>query len=227
LIVAAGDPANPGSIGALAELCRVYWYPIYAMIRRRGHSPDDSGDLTQDFFTRLLDGRLIRAADRDRGRFRTFLRTDCGYFLSDQADRKRSIKHGGGARFVPIDGEAERRFSQELSDSSDPEVLFDRAWAVALLERAFDRLGRQEAEAGRGESFERLKTTLTDGSQSRPYAEIAADMATTVTAIQAAIVRLRRRYRAALRAEVASTLGTPTEPEIDDEIRSLWTVLSR
>lgn len=224
-VLAAAAPGSPGSKAALEELCHAYWYPVYAMIRGRGYTPEDASDLSQDYFMRIMDGRLMRAADRDRGRFRSLLRKDCAYFLADHSDRLRSVKHGGGASFVRID-DAERRFSQELIFDQDPERLFDRAWAMSLLGRAFDRLARQEADAGRGDSFDRLKASLTEGMRSRPYAELAAEAGTTVGAIQAAIVRLRRRYREALRGEVASTLNTPTDAEIDEEIRTMLELLS-
>ncbi|WP_435018597.1 RNA polymerase sigma factor [Tundrisphaera sp. TA3] len=225
LVSAAADPGSPGSKAALEELCIAYWYPVYAMIRGRGYTPEDASDLSQEYFIRILDGRLMRAADRGRGRFRSLLRKDCAYFLADHSDRLRSVKHGGGAAFLPID-DAERRFSQELSLDLDPERLFDRAWAVSLLGRAFDRLERQEVDAGRGDSFDRLKASLTEGMRSRPYAELAAEAGTTVAAVQAAIVRLRRRYREALRSEVASTLASPTDAEIDEEIRTMLELLS-
>ncbi len=227
----ASDPASPGAPEAQATLCRAYWYPIYSFIRSRGYPADDAADLTQEYFLRLLGGRLLRAADRAKGRFRSLLRTDCVFFLADQRDRRQAKKRKapGVLRFDVKD--ADRRYRLEPSGRLDPEALFDRAWALDLLGRAVDRLARGEAQAGRGLLFERLRPVLTDASLAAPYAEIAAELGTTEAAVQAAVVRLRRRYRAALREEVAATLdpgdgGRVDEAEIDDEIRDLFTALA-
>jgi DNA-directed RNA polymerase specialized sigma24 family protein len=227
-IAEASDPDSPGAHAALAELCRSYWYPIYSLIRSRGHPPDEAADLTQDYFGRLLGGGLLRTADRRKGRFRSLLRTDCGYFLADQRDRRRARKRGGGRERLPLDiADAERRYRLEPSDRLGPEPLFDRAWALDLLGRALDRLAREEATAGRGTTFERLRVVLTDGPRVVPYAAIAERLGTTEGAVEAAVRRLRGRYRVALRAEVAATLDDPSEAQVDDEIRDLFVALGR
>ncbi len=227
-VAEAADPARPGAGDALAEICRRYWYPVYSFIRSRGHSADEAADLTQDYFARLLEGRLLAEADSRKGRFRTLLRTDCGYFLSDQRDRRRAHKRGGSAEPLPLDVEdAERRYRLDPPGGRDPASLFDRAWALEMLGRALDRLGREEAEAGRAAAFERLRAVLTDGPRAVPYAALAEGLGTTVSAIQSAVQRLRRRYRLALRAEVAATLGGPSEADVDDEILALFEILGR
>jgi DNA-directed RNA polymerase specialized sigma24 family protein len=216
---------------ALAELCRSYWYPIYSFIRSRGHSSDQAAELTQEYFLRLLEGRLLRVADRAKGRFRTLLRTDCTFFLADQADRLRSHKRGKGVLPLPLD-DAEQRYRMEASKMLDPGVLFDRDWALDLLQRAVDRLARDETAAGRAAVFDRLKGVLTDATRTAPYAAIAVDLGINESAVQAAVIRLRRRYRTVLRAEVAATLapgddGRVDEEEIDEEIRGLFAALAR
>src|SRR5205814_9814480 len=140
-VLAAAAPAAPESRAALAELCAAYWYPIYALIRRRGHPPEEARDLAQDYFARLLEKGTLAAADRDRGRFRAFLKTDCGFFLADRRDRNAALKRGGGRATVSFDAlDAEVRYRAEPADATTPERLFDRAWALTLLEGVLDRL---------------------------------------------------------------------------------------
>lgn len=213
---------------ALAELCQAYWYPIYALIRRQGYSVDDATDLTQDYFLRLIEGGQLRAANPDKGRFRTFLRTDCRFFLADEYDRRRAHKRGRGKPPLSLDAEeAEARFALESAHQSDPDRLFDRAWALRLVDRAFARLARDEAEAGRGAAFDHLRVILADGPRSVPYAQIAEALGTSVSGVQNAVVRLRQRYRAALLAEVAATLDRPGEAELQDEVRWILDALAR
>jgi DNA-directed RNA polymerase specialized sigma24 family protein len=227
-VAEAGAPDSPGARDALSNLCQCYWYPIYSFVRSRGYPPDEAADLTQEYFGRLLEGRLLGAADRRKGRFRNLLRTDCGYFLADQRDRRRARKRGGDRDRLSLDADiddAERRYRLEPCDRLDPERLFDRAWALDLLGRALDRLAAAESGAGRGAAFERLRVVLTDGPRVVPYATLAADLGTTEGAVEIAVRRLRGRYRAALRTEVAATLGDPSEAEVDDEIRDLFVAL--
>jgi RNA polymerase sigma-70 factor (ECF subfamily) len=227
-VVAAADPEAPEARSALGALCEAYWYPIYAFIRRHGHGPVDALDLTQDYFVRLLGSGLLAAADRGRGRFRSFLRTDCAYFLADERDRRLALKRGGGRRPLSIDAAgAEGRYRLEPADPLTPDRLFDRAWALALVERAMELLAREQADAGRGAAFEQLRVVLTDGPRTISYATLAERLGTTEAAIQQAIRRLRRRYRDILRAEIASTLDDPTEEAIGLEIRDLFAALSR
>jgi DNA-directed RNA polymerase specialized sigma24 family protein len=223
-VVAAGDRRDPGTREALASLCGDYWYPLYALIRRKGHDPERALDLTQAYFARLLETPVIAAADPAKGRFRAFLRTDCGHFLADQGDRDRAIKRGGDRRFIPIDAEdAENRYRIEPAHELTPERLFDRAWAVDLLDSVFRRLEREYAETGRAALFAKLKGVMT-GENAR-HATIAAELGTTEVAIEAASRRLRKRFREALREAISATLDGPDS--LDDEIRDLFAALAR
>jgi RNA polymerase sigma-70 factor (ECF subfamily) len=227
-VLAAGGRSTPEAGAALAELCAAYWYPVYALIRRRGHDPDSAADLTQDYFARLLEKKTLAAADPDRGRFRAFLRTDCGFFLADARDREARLKRGGGRASISIDArDAEGRYRFEPADGLTPERLFDRAWAVALLERTLERLSAEYVDSGRAALFEHLEPALTPGPRAEPYAAIAGRLGMTEAAVQQAASRLRKRYRALLRAEAAATLHEPDEAAVEDEVRDLITSLGR
>jgi RNA polymerase sigma-70 factor (ECF subfamily) len=225
-VITAGDPAAPDTMEALTQLCAAYWFPVYAFIRRKGHAPDAALDLTQDYFARLLEKGTLAAAEPARGRFRSFLMADCSHFLSNRHDRDRALKRGGGCVAVPIDArDTEGRFLVEPAHGRTPERLFEQDWAVAVLERVFDRLGRDYAATGRSETFERLRPVLTADPGAGSYATIARDLGTTEAAVQAAVYRLRVRFRRALRDEIAATLDDPAG--VDDEIRALFEVLGR
>jgi DNA-directed RNA polymerase specialized sigma24 family protein len=227
-VARAGDRAGADALSALAELCAVYWYPIYALIRRRGHDEADALDLTQGYFTRLLEKPVIAAADPTRGRFRAFLRADCGFYLSDCRDNQQAQKRGGGRMVLSIDARyAEGRYVLELAGDLSPDRLFDRTWALTLLGRALDRLGTEYAETGRGELFERLHGGLTGGSRNVPYAQIACYLGLTEAVVQQAASRLRKRYRRALRSEIAATLDEPSDEAVEAEIRDLFEALGR
>lgn len=225
-VARAADPAAPEARAAMAELCGSYWYPIYAMIRRKGHDADAALDLTQDYFARLLEKGVLAAADPGKGRFRAFLRTDCGFFLADARDRRGRLKRGGGAAVLSIDADgAEGRYRVEPAGGLTPEQLFDRAWAVAMLDRALRRLAEEYTRSGRAALFEQLEPTLTPGPRAEPQATIAARLGMTEAAVQQAAARLRKRYGAMLREEVAATLETPDEAAVQDEIRDLFAAL--
>ncbi len=225
-VVAMADPDSSEARAALEELCGLYWYPIYALIQRSGYSAEDALDLTQEYFARLLEKGNLKAADRSKGRFRAFLKTDCGFFLSDEFDRRQALKRGGGRAVVSLDAvEAESRYRREPADSLTPDRLFDRAWALALLEDVLERLSREYRDAGRGGWFERLRVVLAEGRGSVPYAEVARELGTTEGAVQQAVSRLRKRYRALLRERIAATLETADEAAIEAEIRDLFTAL--
>ncbi len=196
------------------------------MVRSRGYTPDEAADLTQDFFARLLEGNLLEAADRSKGRFRDLLWRDCGFFLADSRDRARAIKRGGAHRQLSLDvGDAEGRYDLEPSDRLDPRRRFERAWALDVLSHALERLALEEEAEGRGDSFRRLSPFLTDGPGAIPYAAIARQAGTTECAIKAAVRRLRHRYRQALRLVVAGTLAAASETDVNDEIRDLFKAL--
>jgi RNA polymerase sigma-70 factor (ECF subfamily) len=220
-VLAAGNPDAPEAYEALTSLCQSYWYPIYAYVRSRGHAPDQAQDLTQDFFAYVLERDLLAKADPDRGRFRGFLRIVCARHLSDERERAHARKRGGGKSALAIDlGDAEGRFSREPSHELTPERIFDRTWALTLLGRVLDQLEGEYAAAGRAALFEELRGLLTGSSEPDSYAAIALRLDKNEGAIRVAVHRLRRRYGALLRQEIAATVDDPSE--IDDEIRSLF-----
>lgn len=215
LVVAAageGDAAR----ASLEELARGYWYPLYAFVRRQGERADDAADLTQAFFLRLLERRDLAVADPERGRFRSFLLASLRHFLANERDARRALKRGGGRAPLSIDwGEADRRFGAEPADERDPELLFERGWALATLERALERLRAEYAARGKSEQFERLAPELSPGGRSEGVAEIAVALDTSEGAVRVALHRLRERFRDALRAEVADTLARPDELDLE------------
>jgi RNA polymerase sigma-70 factor (ECF subfamily) len=222
LVTAAGDRAAPEARAALAELCEVYWYPIYALIRRRGHPPDEACDLAQDYFVRLLEKGVIAAADWSKGRFRAFLRTDCQHFLMDQA-RKRIVP-ATRSKAIPIDGTgAESRYRLEPVDDMTAERLFDRTWAATLLDRAIGLLREEYAAKGRTDIFDRLKVVLSQDKGAVKAADLAAQLGTTKGAVRTAVHRLKKRYREILLREIAATLDDPAE--VTEEIRWLFEAL--
>lgn len=219
----AGSPEPPEARAALAELCAAYWYPIYAFIRRKGSGPDQALDLTQGFFARLLEKGTVVAAEPDKGRFRAFLRTDCQHYLIDQF--RRTTARGGGISIVSIDAHgAEERYRFEPTDTLTPERLFDRAWALTLLDTVLDLLAREYAAKGHSDVFDRLKIVLTQGKGAVPAATLAAELGKTEEAVNMAVHRLRKRYREILEQEIGATLDDPSEME--DEIRSLFEAIT-
>jgi RNA polymerase sigma-70 factor (ECF subfamily) len=220
--------ARAGEPDALAALCAAYWYPIYAFIRRGGHDADAAYDLAQAYFTRLLETRRFHAADPARGRLRSFLRTDCAFFLADQRDREKALRRGGGVSIATLDADsADARYRHEPAHAETPDRLFDRAWALALLDRAMDAVGRHYAATGRGDVFQRLRPGLVPSSgEAATHADIAATLGMTPGAVQVAAHRMRTRFAAALRKEIAATLDDPTPSAIDEEIRGLFAVLA-
>jgi RNA polymerase sigma-70 factor (ECF subfamily) len=203
-------------------LCKAYWYPIYAFIRRKGNDPELALDLTQAYFARLLEKSVIAAADPTKGRFRAFLRTDCRHFLID-GDR-RELARTGGAVVVSIDSrDAEGRYQYEPVDSMTPDRLFDRIWAKTLLDRVLKLLAAEYAAKGRSDVFDRLKVILTKGRGAVPVATLASQLGTTEGAVNVAVHRLRKRFRQLLEEEIAETLDDPSD--LDDEIRSLFDAL--
>ena len=210
---------------ALAALCAAYWYPIYAFIRRKGSGPEEALDLTQDYFARLLERRTIAAADPVRGRFRSFLLADCTRFLADQYERGRAAKRGGGVAPLSIDArDAEGRYLREPVHDRTPERLFERAWALALLDDVLARLRHEYEGSGRRTTFEVLKVVLIDGPRTIPHAELARRLGTTEGAVQVAVHRLRRRYRDLVRESIAATVND--KAEVEDEIRDLFAALA-
>jgi RNA polymerase sigma factor (sigma-70 family) len=224
LIVAASGATHPDTRAALESLCRGYWYPIYAYVRRHGHSPELSSDLTQDFFLRLLGGNFFERADPQKGRFRNFLLTSLKHFLSDAAGRERALKRGGGLAPLPFEvQDGESIYLREPHHEETPERIFERRWARAVLDRVVATLRDEFVKHGRLDHFNALRSYLM-GSGDAPYAELALKLDISESALKSGIHRLRKRYRDLLRAEVASTLADPAE--LDEELRFLMTALS-
>jgi RNA polymerase sigma-70 factor (ECF subfamily) len=223
-VLAAGDPDAPRARQSLDELCGAYWYPLYAYIRRRGYDPERARDLTQDFFARALEKGLLAEVDPARGRFRSFLRVVCAQYLANRRDWENARKRGGGRVALPIDAaDAEGRYALEPADELTPERIFDKSWALTLLGRVLDELGREYHEAGKAATFEALRGVLAGDADGASYATIAARLGTTEGAARVAVHRLRRRYGDLLRREIASTLDDPSE--VDDEIHDLFAAL--
>ena len=221
VVLSARAPASAQSAAALETLCRTYWYPLYAYARRLGRSPADAQDLTQAFFTRLLEKDYLQAAMREKGRFRTFLLVAFKRFLANQWDREHAQKRGGFAQIVPIDEQiAESRFAVDSAQSLPPDVLYDRQWAATLLERTMSRLQEEYTASGRATLFEHLQSCLVREEAALPYAEIAARLKLTEAAVKMAVHRLRARYREILRAQIAHTVSSAEE--IEEEIRHLF-----
>ncbi len=223
LVVAAGDRLHQDCRDALARLCEHYWYPVYAYVRRRGCAKEDAQDLTQEFFMRILEGRYLDRANPNRGRFRSFLLNSCKFFLADQADRARAQKRGAGA-ILPFEvacGEDRYRF--EPLDNETPEHIFERGWAVMLLDRTVSCLRDEFIQHGSLDDFEKLKVFLL-GQAEVPYAQLAREMGATEGGLKVAIHRLRKRYRFLFLREIAETVAD--HAEVDSEIRFLFSALT-
>jgi RNA polymerase sigma-70 factor (ECF subfamily) len=218
LVVAAGDRHRKETRSALVVLCETYWYPLYVYLRRRGFPADQAQDLTQEFFIRLLEGRYLDRADPEKGRFRSFLLTSLKFFVADEADRQRAQKRGGGA-VVPLEfSSGEDRYQREPAHNETPERIFERRWALSVLDQVVERLRKEFLHHGRPEHFERLKVFLL-GQSDAPYAALARELNTSEGAIKVAIHRLRKRYRDLFRQEIADTVANPSE--VGPELRFL------
>lgn len=226
MVLAAGKDSSPASHDALARLCQTYWDPLYAYVRRRGHAPEDAQDLTQEFFARLLTRNWIANADQAKGRFRSFLLGAMNHFLSDEWDKARAQKRGGGIPPLPLAfTEAETHCSHEPADNVTPEQIFERRWALTLLDTVLNRLREEYQNEGRAELFQQLHPCLVGDRTALPYVELAKSLGGSEGTIKAAVHRLRQRYRHLLRAEIADTVGN--RDEIEDELRHLFAVLAR
>ena len=225
VVLAAGHSAVPGAQDALERLCRAYWYPLYAYVRRRGQSPEEAQDLTQEFFAHFLEKQYFKRADPARGQFRAFLLTALKHFLANEWKKAHRQKRGGGQAILSMDTEAaEQRYAAEPVEETNPETIYERRWAVTLLEEVLDLLRQEWITAGKDGLFEELKANLWGGSNSVPYADIARRRGTTETTIKMAAHRLRQRYRELLRTAIAHTVSCPAE--VDEELRHLIGVIS-
>ena len=225
VVLAAGHRGAPQADAALEELCRTYWYPLYAYVRRQGHSREDAEDLTQAFFARLLEKNYLEGISTEKGKFRAFLLVAVKRFLANEWDRANRQKRGGGLRPLSLDWqEADTRYQIHPADDLSPDKLYDRAWAVTMLERVITRLRDESSAEGKAKLYEQLKTFLMAGQSDIPCAQAAAALELTEGAVRVAIHRLRRRYRELLREEVAQTLSDPAQA--DEEMHALFSALT-
>jgi RNA polymerase sigma-70 factor (ECF subfamily) len=225
VVLSARQKDSPETAAALETLCRTYWYPLYAYVRRQGHSPHDAQDLTQEFFARLLQKDYLKAAAREKGRFRTFLIVALKRFLANEWDRVRAQKRGGGQPLLSLDAEvAEERYRIEPVEGATADKVYERRWALTLLDRTMTRLREEFTGGGKAAEFERLKACLTAERGEISYAEIAAALGQSEGTVRVAVHRLRKRFRAIFREEIAQTVSTPGE--IEEEVRYLMGVLA-
>jgi RNA polymerase sigma-70 factor (ECF subfamily) len=224
VVLAAGNRASPDADAAIEALCRTYWYPLYAYSRRRGDTREQAQDLTQEFFLRLLDRNDLQSADPQRGRFRAFLLTVFKHFLAHERERQEAQKRGGDVRHFSIDAESgEERYRQEPVDRWTPEKLFERRWALTLLDQVLTRLREEYASRDKADLFAQCQPCLTGAADAPTYAELAARLGMTEPAVRVAVHRLRQRYRELLRAEVAQTVGHPDD--VESELQHLRAAL--
>jgi RNA polymerase sigma factor (sigma-70 family) len=224
VVLAAGRNDTTRARVALEKLCQTYWYPLYAYVRRRGYSPEDAQDLTQEFFARLLGHNWLGRADQQRGRFRSFLLSAVNHFLADEWDKARAQKRGGNFIHVPLElNVAETRYSHEPADQITPEQNYERRWALTLLDEVLRRLSSDYQQQGRSEWFAALHPCLVGDRNSQPYAELAVQLGVSEGTVKSAVHRLRQHYRQLLREEIAQTVAEPGE--VDAELRHLFAVL--
>ena len=216
---------SPQAHQALELLCGNYWYPLYAYVRRQGHSAHDAQDLTQAFFARLLEKNYLADVHREKGRFRSFLLASLKHFLANEWDREQALKRGGGKRLIALDEDsAESRYKLEPRDDLSADKIYERRWALTLLDQVLAKLRGEFEKDGKLEQFETLKQYLSAGRTSVSYAQAADKLGMNEGAIKVAVHRLRKRYRELLRAEIAQTVATASE--VEAEIRYLFAALS-
>jgi RNA polymerase sigma-70 factor (ECF subfamily) len=225
LVRACGDSADPAlHREALTALCRLYWPPVYHYIRCRGNDAESARDLTQGFFARLLEKEFVRKADRERGRFRSFLLTCVKRYVADERDRAQARKRGGGLTILPLEFETvESSIQHQLADPRTPETIFEKRWAVTVVKQAISRLEQEMGRSGKQRQFERLRPWLTGKGLASRYSTLAADLGISEQALRVAIHRLRRRLGQLLREEVASTVSD--RAELDAEMHALYEAL--
>ena len=220
VVLAAADRSTPQAERAMEEICQTYWFPLYAYIRRRGHSPEDAEDLTQAFFRQLLEHHWIADADREKGRLRAFLITALKHFLAKEWRRASAQKRGGGQRILSLDSSiAEGRYASNETPQLEAESLFDRQWALTLLELTMKQLENEYVDAGKAADFSKLKEGLVISHQAINYPSLSAELDMTEGAVRVAVHRMRKRFRELYRTEVAQTL--PPGTDLDEELRHL------
>ncbi|HEY9173448.1 MAG TPA: ECF-type sigma factor [Verrucomicrobiae bacterium] len=224
-VVLAVHTQDPGRArDALEKLCAVYWYPLYACLRRRGHAPPDAEDLVQGFIAHLLERQFFQDADPDKGRFRSYLLASLNHFVADTTERDARLKRGAGKPLLSLDAAmAEHRYELEPADPANPEQLFERRWALTLLDTVLQRLEKEAAESGRAVLFRQIKGVLLGDRGGVTYAELAPQLGLSEAALTMTVQRLRRRYRELVREEIAHTVSRPVE--IEEEMRHLFQIL--
>ena len=221
VVLAAGEESASQANAALEQLCRTYWPPLYAYVRRRGYSPHDAQDLTQGFFAVMLEKNYVGLASREKGRFRSFLLTALNHFLGDEADRANAAKRGGGIPIISLDEQlGEDLLSSEPGSELTPEKEFQKNWVITLLRQGLERLREELHASGKAAIFDALKPFLEGEASSGEYATVAVPLGMTANGVAVAVHRLRRRYRELVRAEIAQTVTNPEE--LEDEIRHLF-----
>ncbi len=220
-MLAAGQRHTPQADGALEQLCQTYWFPLYAYVRRRGHSKEDAEDSVQAFFTRFLAKNYLNGLSAERGRFRAFLLASLKHFLINEWKKSQRIKRGGGEKNLSLDWQtADTKFQVASTAEPSPDKAFDREWALALLAKVIERLQSECAAEGKAKLFEQLKTFLMAGGGDSAQADVAKSLGMEEGAVRVAIHRLRKRYRALLRDEIAHTLSD--DAMVDEEMRALF-----
>jgi RNA polymerase sigma-70 factor (ECF subfamily) len=224
VVLAAGRTSQPAAREAMSTLCGLYWHPLYAFIRRRGASKEEAEDMTQAFLAHVIEKESLRNVDPGRGRFRSFLLTSLKNFLSDQRSKEAALKRGGGVTPLSLDvEEAEGRYRLEPADESTPERIFERQWALTVIEQAMRRLRERYATSGKAAHFDEMKIFLSGEKRPVPHAEVAERLGITPLAVKVAVHRLRKRFRDTLRDEIAQTVAT--SEDIDTELRALYSAL--
>ncbi len=226
VVLKAGQTTDGDGAEALESLCRAYWYPLYAHVRRQGFDPHEAQDMTQEFFARMLEKKYLRQVDREKGRFRSFLLASLKHFLCNERDRKNALKRGGGRTVVSFDEEgAEERFKHEGAQDLPPDEQFERAWALAIMEQAMMRLLVEQRDAGKADLFEALKPYLSAKPDHGEYERLASRLKLTANAIGVTVKRLRGRYRELIQSEVANTVSDPSA--VADEMNHVFMALTR
>jgi RNA polymerase sigma factor (sigma-70 family) len=225
VVLAAGKSSSANQKQALETLCQSYWFPLYAFLRRRGYGNHQAEDFTQAFFTHILEKHSLRTADPKYGKFRSFLLIRLKGFLSDERDRAQAQKRGGGRKILSLSFQnAEGQYALEPADQLSPEMLFEKSWALTVLERTMDQLEADMARKNKEKLFEHLKVYLTTEKDVIPYQNVATGLDMTEGSIRVAVHRLRRQYRRLLRDEIAQTVGD--EDQIDEEMGCLFAALA-
>ena len=226
VVLAAGEAGTEQATTALARLCQTYWFPVYAFIRKRGNSPEEAQDFTQEFFASFLEKNYVAKAARDRGRFRVFLMSSVENFLYNQYDRANAQKRGGGQKLISLDCEdAEERYQMEPVEEADPARVYEQEWAATLLETVLNRLRNEFGAEGRAGLFDDLQAHLWGEAETIPYPQLAEKFGLSAGNVKTIAHRLRERYREVLREEISQTVAKPGD--VDDEIQYLMRIVGQ